>query len=106
MHLVNSIAFVLLIVVVGLAFLGLHEGLFLGYGIIIGCGMAFILSFILGAKERESFMRRLANDESFFAKVVRKHYQEDPIGATALWKRVHPTVIPPWHQEAERKARG
>lgn len=47
----------------------------------------------------EEFERAFQRDEAVFARVVRQFYYDDPILAHSVWKKVHPGIAPPWHQD-------
>ena len=45
----------------------------------------------------------LMQDAEAFGKVVRQYWIDEPLLATALWKKVHPKCPPPWHQPPEEE---
>ena len=65
---------------------------------VITLSAAVVFVYWLERREAEREYNLLMNDAHVFGAVVRQYWQEDPISATALWKRVHPNFNPPWHQ--------
>lgn len=45
----------------------------------------------------------LHEDAEAFGRVVRQYWIDEPLLATALWKKVHPKCPPPWHQPPDER---
>lgn len=54
---------------------------------------------VLSHVSTQVFIRQAA--EGAYFKCVRTLHADDPIMATAVWKKANPGTTPPWHLEAE-----
>ncbi len=56
------------------------------------------------------YSRRLAGQnlltETIYLPVVKQLHEDDPVLATAIWKKTHPEVVPPWHLNAANQGQG
>ena len=64
---------------------------------------AVIFVFMIQRRDATRDYNMLMQDAEAFGMVVRQFWRDEPLLATALWKKVHPNCPPPWHQPPEQE---